>query len=471
MTGFFRATWSVGLLASLVSSTAATDLATLQQNYVGQGYGMFLHYNMGSYTNEEWAHSGLNVNTFNPTASIKADTDQWAATAKAAGMKYGVLTTKHHDGFALWNTDQSAYDVAATSWYNDQASSNYHVDVVKSYADSFRAQGLGVGMYYSISDRNNGIGSKYYSNNPTVPVKSAADATAYVKAELNHLLTSYGQIDIIWADGWGDHPEYGMMGANYVNYAEVSAYIKQISPNTLLLVNAASWNGDIKSYETTGYGMPSVGNTTPSELCDKLAPTWFYNTTNYGTLQAASTVATLAKTLNSRNTTFSLDVTPDRSGAIPQVQINRLNDIKAGSERPWAAQSRYRQDGHAKHHVGKFNLYGRQSPRRRPDQFLPYGTGRLQPLVEARSGEDDQHWRNLAAKSREQRRTASRHHRQNPGGGRRDGVVHLRPAESRQRLGRRARRLYQRTLRAPRDAAPRHSRRICPRQPHAPGRL
>ncbi len=104
----------------MVGATAgAADLSVLEQNYVDQQYGLFLHYNMGTYTDEEWAHSGAAVNTFDPTGSINAATAQWAATALAAGMKYGVLTTKHHDGFALWDTNQSTYDIASTSGYND----------------------------------------------------------------------------------------------------------------------------------------------------------------------------------------------------------------------------------------------------------------------------------------------------------------------------------------------------------------
>ena len=180
---------------AMVGATAgAADLSVLEQNYVDQQYGLFLHYNMGTYTDEEWAHSGVAVNTFDPTGSINAATAQWAATALAAGMKYGVLTTKHHDGFALWDTNQSTYDIASTSWYNDPSSPNYHVDIVHSYVNAFRSAGLGVGLYYSFWDKYNGIGiTPYYSDDITLGEKSSADATAYVEAELNHLLTAYGQ--------------------------------------------------------------------------------------------------------------------------------------------------------------------------------------------------------------------------------------------------------------------------------------
>ena len=309
-----------------------TDLATLQQNYVNQKYGIFLHYNMGTYSNEEWAHGGLDPNTFNPTNSIKADTDQWAATAKAAGMNYGVLTTKHHDGFSLWDTDQSTYDIASTSWYNDPNSPNYHVDIVKSYADSFRAQGLGVGLYYSIWDKTNGLGPKYYSNDPTVTQKTAAQATAYVEADLNHLLTSYGQIDVLWTDGWA-----WQSGYNYVNYDQVYAYIKQISPNTLLMENNHAGNlshTDIVGFEQNP--LPPVGNTLPSEVCATIRSDygWFYHASNGDYLKTPTDIASQIRTTNSCNGTYLLDVPPNQAGQIPASSVQRLMGVKAVLDLP-----------------------------------------------------------------------------------------------------------------------------------------
>ena len=141
ITKFFRSILLLVVFTVIAVTARATDLSVLQQNYVNQDYGMFLHYNMGTYTNEEWAHSLplSSINTFNPGGLV--NTDQWAATAVAAGMKYGVLTTKHHDGFALWDTAESNYDIANTSWY-----STYHQDIVASYVNSFRNAGLGVGL-------------------------------------------------------------------------------------------------------------------------------------------------------------------------------------------------------------------------------------------------------------------------------------------------------------------------------------
>jgi autotransporter-associated beta strand protein len=328
----------LSVLCALVTATAeGTDLSVLKQNYVNQQYGLFLHYNMGTYTNEEWAHSGVAVNTFNPTGNITAATAQWAATAVAAGMKYGVLTAKHHDGFALWDTDQSTYDIASTSWYNNSSGSNYHVDIVQSYVNAFRSAGLGVGLYYSFWDKYNGVGiTPYYSDDITLGQKSSAAATAYVEAEINHLLTAYGHIDVLWVDGWGWANTSQGVSYSTVNYQTVYNYIKQVSPDTLLVNNVnegTTAHTDIIDYETQFSGqIPPVGNTTPSEGNATLRSNngWFYTGSPASSVgyKPASFAGASILTMNSRNATYLLDVPPDTTGFLPTAAVSRLADVR-----------------------------------------------------------------------------------------------------------------------------------------------
>jgi autotransporter-associated beta strand protein len=311
----------------------ATDLSILKQNYVDQQYGLFLHYSMGTYTNEEWAHSLAmsSINTFNPTAGL-VDTNQWAATAVAAGMKYGVLTTKHHDGFALWNTSQSTYDIASTSWYG-----TYHQDIVGSYVNSFRNAGLGVGLYYSFWDKYNGVGiTPYYGNDVTLGRKSSAAATAYVKSEISQLLSNYGQIDVLWVDGWGWANTSQGCPYSDVNYADVYNYIHTNWPNTLLINNVNEGNTthtDVIDYETQFSGqMPPVGNTVPSEGNATLRSNngWFYTGSPPSSVdyKSASYVGAVTLMMNSRNASYLLDVPPDTTGLIPTAAVNRMAEIK-----------------------------------------------------------------------------------------------------------------------------------------------
>jgi L-rhamnose mutarotase len=84
-------------------------IAKLQKEFLNLKFGMFLHYNMATYTNEEWVVGYPDPSPFNPGGRI--DTDQWADVAKAAGMKYAILTAKHVSGFCLWDSKYTTYDV------------------------------------------------------------------------------------------------------------------------------------------------------------------------------------------------------------------------------------------------------------------------------------------------------------------------------------------------------------------------
>jgi hypothetical protein len=308
------ATWIAALLAS--APLGAQTLAQLKDAYVDQGFGMFLHFNMGTFTGEEWASPSLAVNTFNP---VGLDTDQWAAAATSAGMEYAVLTTKHHDGLALWNTSQSTYDVASTSWHAAEVTAGRNGDIVKRFADSFRAEGINVCLYYSIWDRSNGIDGTL----------SGTAATAYVKAELTELLTNYGFITCIWTDGWGWQGGY-----NYVDYAEVYAHIKTLSPNTLLVENNhAEGDGDIRTWEQA---LPTPGYSFPSETSATIRADnkWFFSP-GADNLKSVGNVLGQRFTSNDRSATFLLDVTPNQSGQIPASQVAALAQIgAAGSASP-----------------------------------------------------------------------------------------------------------------------------------------
>lgn len=340
-----------GFVAACAAPARAADLAALKQGYADQQYGMFLSFNMGTFTNQEWASPGQDVNTFNPTS---INTDQWAATARAAGMRYGVLVAKHVDGFALWNTSQSTYGVAGTAWYSDTTDSRYHLDIVKSYADSFRKAGLGVGLYYSIWDQQAGIGPAV-KGSASRPQLSSAAAVAYIKSQLHDLLTDYGPITVIWLDGWAAGGSFGCKfdlatGActspsgvvvPTIPYATIRDYIRSVSPNTVIINDSSKPGGvvnpnltDVWPYETARI-MPPAGNTHPSEISDCILSDgrrrwhWFWNTGGSSLIQrTGATVGAIRALANARNAAYLLDVPPDRTGVIPSYEVAALTAIK-----------------------------------------------------------------------------------------------------------------------------------------------
>ncbi len=106
-----------------------SDTAHLQREFAELRFGGFFHFGIMTFSGAAWATPNQDVSKFNP---VDLDCSQWAHAATAAGMKYGILTTKHHDGFCLWNSAFTDYDVASSPWKNGQG------DVVREYVDAFR---------------------------------------------------------------------------------------------------------------------------------------------------------------------------------------------------------------------------------------------------------------------------------------------------------------------------------------------
>jgi alpha-L-fucosidase len=121
--------------------------------------------------------------TFNPTGF---DADQWVAMAKAAGMKYLVFTSRHHDGFSMFDTRADDYRITSPE-------SPYRRDVVKALADACHRAGLRFGLYYSQPNWRH----------PDAFTGRHAAYLAYLKTQVRELLTNYGRIDILWFDGLG----------------------------------------------------------------------------------------------------------------------------------------------------------------------------------------------------------------------------------------------------------------------------
>jgi alpha-L-fucosidase len=118
----------------------------------------------------------------------QCDPAEWARVARAAGMRYAVLTTRHHDGYCLWDSQLTDYTSAA------QAPGR---DFVREYVDAFRAAGLRVGLYYSLADWR----IPAYWNGPEHDPEGWARFREYVHGQVRELLTNYGKIDVIWFDG------------------------------------------------------------------------------------------------------------------------------------------------------------------------------------------------------------------------------------------------------------------------------
>jgi alpha-L-fucosidase len=222
-------------------------------------YGLFLHFGLysvwgGEYKGEmtpklvEWMQNTMKIplseykkllKQFNP---VKFNADTWARFAKDAGMKYVVLTSKHHDGFALWDSKASDYDVMATP---------FKKDIVKELKDACHKYGLKFGLYYSHNidweDPNNLVGggkgnggnsSAWTNTTDFDPLKMNKQVYLEKKAfpQLKELLTNYGKIDILWFD----------MGTGLSN-TEVRQFVKiarELQPQILISSRVGGESGE-----------------------------------------------------------------------------------------------------------------------------------------------------------------------------------------------------------------------------------
>jgi alpha-L-fucosidase len=231
---------AIFLCLHVINATAQSNpikklpLATLQQQFVDLRFGMFIHFNIPTYMNQDWPDPDALPSIFNPA---RLNCDQWAKAAKSANMSYGCLTTKHHSGFCIWDTKTTDYNVM---------NSPLKRDVVKEFTDAFRANGLKVMLYYSILDthhrlRPNSITRKHIE---------------MVKAQITELLSNYGEISALIIDGW-DAP-WSRISYDDIPFEDIYLLVKKLQPNCVLMdLNGAKYPAQGLFYSDAGLGLPA----------------------------------------------------------------------------------------------------------------------------------------------------------------------------------------------------------------------
>lgn len=308
-------------------------------------FGMFIHW--GAYSiiggerggqiaggGAEWAMDKLDYtiaeyekfpNMFNPELF---DADAWVAMAKNAGMKYIVITSKHHDGFALWDSKVSDYDIM------DASPSKR--DIIKALAEASRKQGIKFGVYHSIVDwhhpqaqgnlfPNYNAGQKDQSVvNPEFPEYYKN----YLKPQVKELLTNYGDIDVVWFDGDWIADYTTEMGKDMYNF------IMEIQPNTIVNnrvdkgrmgMEGMDMEGDFAGdFGTPEQEIPATGIAEDWESCMTMNGTWGYKPDDTKWKSSEDLIQKLVDIV-SKGGNFLLNIGPDGFGRFPSQSIRRLN--------------------------------------------------------------------------------------------------------------------------------------------------
>jgi len=268
--------------------------------------------------NVEVAEYHSTAQTFNP---VNFDPRAWARHAKRAGMRYGALTTKHHDGFAMFHTRESDYSIEHTPFKRD---------IVREYAEAFRAEGLRVGLYFSLIDWRH----------PDYPAFTDADKpyrfgqyrrstpeqwerfTRFIFAQIRELLTNYGKIDLLWFDGgWERTPDEWKS-------RELEKMIRELQPG-IVINDRLPGCGD---YETPEQAVPPKPPARAWEACMTMNNSWGYNPSDRHYKSARNLVHTLCEVAASGGNLL-LNVSPRGDGTLPPEQVERLEAIGSWMQR------------------------------------------------------------------------------------------------------------------------------------------
>ena len=308
---------AMGLLGGIAS---ARDLEALQKEFLSWKFGMFMHFNMSTFVPGGWSNGEEDPLLFNPE---NLDFGQWADAAKAAKMKYAVLTLKHTGGWCLWDTATSDRDVTWFKNYKDGKA-----DIVQEYVDAFRSRSLKVGLYYCFPIWGGDAWKKYQTLPHEDYATGTIDAEGMIKDHFTELLTNYGDIDIIWID----QARSDKGGLKPGSWSRIKAHMHSLQPNCLVVANNASNlnMSDILGYEYPfSLELPAVDNPGPTEVCDKLNQGWFANP-NSPTVPIRSVdyiVNKMLRPLNDRNANLLLNCAPEKTGLLHPETVAVLEEI------------------------------------------------------------------------------------------------------------------------------------------------
>jgi alpha-L-fucosidase len=249
---------------------------------------------------------------FNP---VKFDADRWVRIAKDAGMKYLVLTSKHHDGFAMWDSKASDYNIVArTPWKRDP---------IKELAAACRRQGIKLGVYYSLGrdwqDPDVPTRDGYRSNTWDFPDEGKKDFSRYferkVKPQVRELLTRHGPIAVLWFDT----PEK----ISAAQSEELLRLVRQLQPATIVNARVGNRLGD---YVVQEQKVPDSETAQPWETCMTLNRHWGWHKNDDQWKSSETLVRTLVD-VASKGGNFLLNVGPTGEGLIPAPSVERLAEV------------------------------------------------------------------------------------------------------------------------------------------------
>jgi alpha-L-fucosidase len=304
-----------------------------RQEFQDMKFGMFIHWGVYSVLGDgEWVlqQRKLKLHDYERLPKFfdpeKFDAKAWVALAKAAGMKYITITSRHHDGFAMFDTKMSDWNIVQRT--------PYAKDPLKLLADEAHKQGIKLFFYYSQLDWHH---PDYYPRGRTAwdnGRPNSGNFNSYIddfmNGQLRELLTNYGPIGGIWFDGMWDKPD-----ADW-HLDKTYALIHQLQPATLIIPNhhqtpkpgedVQTFERDLPGRNTAGFNTTYVSDALPLESCDTLNGSWGFNLgdTKY---KSPEEVAEMLVRAAGNNSNLLLNIGPMPNGEIAEEFQTRLRSV------------------------------------------------------------------------------------------------------------------------------------------------
>lgn len=302
-----------------------------RKDFQDRKFGMFIHWGIYSLLADgEWVMNVKKIpydkysriaNGFYPHDFNAMD---WVKIAKDAGMKYITITSRHHDGFSMFDTKASAYDIMDATPYKK--------DPLKELATACKQEGLKLNFYYSLLDwgrSDYGFGKKIVNGKP-----ENTDWDSYIKfmkTQLTELLTNYGDVvSGIWFDG-----DWERKDANW-HYDEIYTLIHQLRPEVMISNNHhtdlkpgedyQAFEKDLPGSNSHGWGSAGISADVPLETCETINFSWGYNINDKGYKSVKSLIQYLVKAAG-HNANFLLNVGPQADGKIQPEFVDSLKKV------------------------------------------------------------------------------------------------------------------------------------------------